>query len=99
MTQDVQPLAGFNLHAEEVLRHLKESHRPMELTVDGKVELVVMDAEEYQRLQGLAAGYGDFDDTGLDKALAEAEESIRTGRVYSVKEAFDEARRISGLPR
>ena len=97
--ENVQPLAGFDLHAEEVLRHLKETHRPIELTVDGKVELVVMDAEEYRRLQSLAAASDGFDEEGLGEALAEAEEEIRMGQLYSVEEAFDQARRLSGLPR
>lgn len=95
--KDVQPLAGFNLHAADVLRHLKEMHRPVELTVDGKVELVVMDAEEYQRLQNLA-GAAEFDDAGLDEVLAEAEEDIRMGRVRPAREVFEEIRRELGFP-
>ncbi len=88
--EDVQPLAGFDLHAESVLRQLKESHRPVGLTVDGKVELVVMDAEQYERLQSMAAASMEFDDEGLDEALAEAEEDIRMGRTKPAEEVFRE---------
>ena len=95
--QDVQTLADFDLHAEEVLRHLKESHRPMELTVDGKVELVVMDAQEYRRLREIAERFVEFDDEGLDEALAAAEEDIRMGRVRPAEEVFQEIRLKYGL--
>jgi hypothetical protein len=37
------------------MKQLKKSHRPVVLTVKGKAEAVVQDAESYQRLLDLAA--------------------------------------------
>ena len=96
-TQDVQPLATFDLHAEKVLRQLRETQRPVELTVDGKVELVVMDAREYARLKSLAELMDD--DEGLDEALQAAEEDIRMGRVRPAREVLDEIGRKLGFQR
>lgn len=64
--KDIDSLTAFQRNTKEHLRRLKRSRRPLVLTVNGRAELVVQDAESYQRLADLAE-------------RAEATASIRRG--------------------
>ncbi len=86
-------LAEFKHHAEEVIPQIKGTHSPIELTVLGKVEYVVLDAGEYQRLKDLAAHASE------EEGIRQGEEDFRMGRTHSVEEVFAEIRRITGLAR
>lgn len=66
LTQESQPLAAFRDHSSEFLAHLKQTHRPITLTLDGKPEIVLQEVSAYQRLLDLAAA-------------ADAGEGIRQG--------------------
>ena len=55
ITKDIQSMTTFRNHSSEVMQHLKESGRPVVLTVNGRAAAVVQDAEAYQRLLDLAA--------------------------------------------
>lgn len=48
ITKDIQSLTDFKRHTPEFLDRLKETGRPTILTVNGKAQLVVMDAAAYQ---------------------------------------------------
>jgi prevent-host-death family protein len=54
LSQDIQPLTDFKRNTPKFLRQLKETGRPLVLTINGKAELVVQDAASYQRLFELA---------------------------------------------
>ncbi len=56
LKRDITSLSNFQRNTREFLQGLKESARPLVLTVNGKAELVVQDAEAYQRLLDRAAG-------------------------------------------
>src|SRR5947207_5416440 len=47
---ELQPLDDFQRHAPDYIRRMKETRSPVVLTVNGKAELVVQDAESYQAL-------------------------------------------------
>ena len=66
ITKDIQTLTTFRRRSGDLMKQLKKSKRPVVLTVKGKAEAVVQDAEAYQRLLDLAA-------------LADAREGIRQG--------------------
>jgi prevent-host-death family protein len=51
ITKDIRPLTEFKRHTARFLSHLKETGRPSVLTVNGKPELVVMDAQAWQDVQ------------------------------------------------
>lgn len=55
IVDDIQPMTTFRNHSAKVMRHLKESGRPVVLTVNGKAAAGVQDAEAYQRLRDIAA--------------------------------------------
>ena len=48
--KDIFSLSDFQRKTREHIRRLKRSRRPEVLTVNGKAELVVQDAESYQAL-------------------------------------------------
>ena len=55
ITKDIQSLTNFRRKSGAFLKEMKKSKRPMVLTVNGKAEAVVQDAESYQRLLDSAA--------------------------------------------
>jgi prevent-host-death family protein len=50
LTRDIQSLSTFKRDTAKLVRQLKKTGQPVVLTVNGKAELVVQDAESYQRL-------------------------------------------------
>lgn len=50
LTRDIQSLSTFKRDTAKVVRQLKRTGEPVVLTVNGKAQLVVQDAESYQRL-------------------------------------------------
>ena len=47
---NIHSLTDFQRNAKQFVQHTKETQKPLVLTVDGKAEVVVLDAEAYQRL-------------------------------------------------
>ena len=47
---DIRSLTDFQRNFKVHLKHIKKSGRPLVLTINGKAELVVQDAESYQKL-------------------------------------------------
>jgi prevent-host-death family protein len=50
LTRDIQSLSTFKRDTAKLMRQMKKTKEPVVLTVNGKAELVVQDAESYQRL-------------------------------------------------
>jgi prevent-host-death family protein len=50
LTRDIQSLSTFKRDTAKIVRQLKKTVQPVVLTVNGKAELVVQDAESYQKL-------------------------------------------------
>jgi prevent-host-death family protein len=48
--KDVRPLTDFKRNTSGYLTRMKRTRRPVVLTVHGKAELVVQDAQSYQEL-------------------------------------------------
>ena len=49
LTREIQSLSTFKRDTAKVIRQLKKTGEPVVLTVNGKAELVVQDAESYQK--------------------------------------------------
>ena len=45
ITKDIQPMTAFRNRSAEFMRHLRESKRPVIVTVNGKAAAVVQDTE------------------------------------------------------
>ncbi len=50
LTRDIHSLSTFKRDTAKLIRQLKKTGQPVVLTVNGKAELVVQDAESYQKL-------------------------------------------------
>jgi prevent-host-death family protein len=93
IAKDIQSLSHFKRNTAAVIKAMKESGNPVVLTVNGKAEVVVQDAEAYQRLRELAekAEMMDF----LEKSRADME----AGRTVPAREALDKLARKYKLGR
>lgn len=83
VTKDIRPLTEFKRDTTRVLAHLKESRRPTVLTVNGKPELVVMDAQAWQDMQDR------IDREAAIAGIAQGLDGARAGRVTDAKQVFD----------
>jgi prevent-host-death family protein len=54
LTQDIRSLTEFKRNTSELMENIKQTKHPLVLTVNGKAELVVQDAESYQALLNAA---------------------------------------------
>ena len=93
ITKDIQPMTTFRNHSAEIMRHLKETKRPVILTVNGKAAAVVQDAEAYQRLLDLAA------EANAAEGVRQGLEDLTNGRTRPAAEVFDEFRTDYGISR
>jgi len=48
--REIRSLTDFQRNAKEHIRRMRETHSPLVLTVNGKAEVVVQDAEAYQQI-------------------------------------------------
>lgn len=79
---DIHPLTDFLRNHKEHLAKLKRAGRPEVLTVNGRAELVVQDAESYQRLLDLV------DRAGAIAAIGEGFSDADAGRVRPAREVL-----------
>jgi prevent-host-death family protein len=92
ITKDIQSLTAFRRNSGEFLRQLKRSKRPVVLTVNGKAEAVVQDAEAYQRLLDIAAR------ADIYEAIRQGVDDAVHGRTRPARKVFNELRRRHGVP-
>jgi PHD/YefM family antitoxin component YafN of YafNO toxin-antitoxin module len=89
--REIHPLTDFLRNHKAHVTRLKETHAPEVLTVNGKAELVIQDAESYQRL--------------LDRlhhmetlaAIQEGMASAERGELKPAAQVLDEMRAKYGL--
>jgi prevent-host-death family protein len=92
ITKDIQSLTSFRRNSGEFLKQLKKSKRPLVLTVNGKAEAVVQDAQAYQRLLDAAAR------ADVYEAIRQGLDDVVQGRTHPARKVFRELRRY-GVPR
>jgi prevent-host-death family protein len=93
ITKDIQSLTNFRRKSAQFLKQLKKSKRPVVLTVNGKAEAVVQDAEAYQRLLDIAAR------ADVYEAIRQGLDDVAHGRTRPAREVFNEMRRRYGISR
>jgi PHD/YefM family antitoxin component YafN of YafNO toxin-antitoxin module len=74
----------------ELLERLKKTGNPLVLTINGKAEVVVQDAEAYQQLLERVETID-----GIQRGLAD----VKAGRTKPTRKVFDRLRRKHGMPR
>ena len=93
ITKDIQPLTNFRNHSAAFLKHMRETRRPVVLTVNGRAAAVVQDAESYQRLLDLAA------EASVAEGIRQGREDVAAGRTRPAEEFLNELRAEFGIPR
>lgn len=90
--KNIETLTAFKRNTGEHVKRIKESGSPLVLTVNGKAELVMQDAESYQRMLEL------LDRAETAEAVREGLESVRQGRTMPL-DRFDKGMRKRIRPR
>jgi len=91
--KDIESLTAFKRNTNEYVKKIKESGAPLVLTVNGKAEIVVQDAESYQRMLEL------LDRAETIEAVREGLESVRQGRTMSLGQFDKEMRKKIRAPK
>ena len=92
LTKDIQAMTTFRRNPGKFMRHLKKSKKPLVLTINGKAEAVVQDAEAYQRLLDIAA------QADAREGIRQGAEDVKKGRVRPAREALEQFRRKHDIP-
>jgi PHD/YefM family antitoxin component YafN of YafNO toxin-antitoxin module len=90
--KDICSLSDFQRNARAHVEHLKRTGRPEVLTVHGQAELVVQDAEAYQKLLDLAANAAAI--IGIQRGL----QGMHAGTGEDAEDAFSSLERELGIP-
>jgi len=85
--KDIDSLTAFKRNTTEYVKKIKKSGTPLVLTVNGKAEIVVQDAESYQRMLEV------LDRAETIEALREGLESVRQGKTMSLDQFDKEMRK------
>ena len=91
ITKDIDSLTNFKRNTSEYLQRIKESGNPLILTVNGKAEVVVQDAESYQKLLELVDHIQAIE--GIQAGL----NSVQEGRTFPAKEALTKLKQKHGI--
>jgi prevent-host-death family protein len=92
INRDIQAMTTFRRNPGKFLKLLKKTKKPLVLTINGKAEAVVQDAEAYQRLLNIAAQA--YASEGIRQGL----EDVKKGRIRPAREALEMFRRIHAIP-
>lgn len=85
---DIHSLTDFLRNHKEHIERLKQAGRPEVLTVNGKAEIVVQDAESYQRLLDVVEHASAV--AGIKRGLADA----KAGRTKPAKQFVEEIKKL-----
>lgn len=90
--ENTETLKEFEQNAAFYAARLKQSQEPLVLTIDGRAELVVLDAETYQKIIAKA----EFAETV--EALKEGIEDFERGTGKPARQAFAELAKKYAIP-
>lgn len=90
LANDIRSLSDFKRNTTELLDRIRKTGNPLVLTINGRAEVVVQDAEAYQHL---------LDRLETVEALQRGLADVKAGRTKPARELFDRMRRKHGIPR
>ena len=90
LANDIRSLSDFKRNTSDLLDRLRTTGHPLVLTINGKAELVVQDAEAYQALLDRVEAI-----EGIQRGLAD----VKGGRTKPARQVFAQLRRKHGIPR
>jgi len=92
LSQDIHPLTDFKRNTSAFVNQMKKTRRPVVLTVNGKAELVVQDAESYQQILDRLEHFEAVEAIRLGIAAAE------DGQVKPARQALRQLQEKLGIP-
>jgi prevent-host-death family protein len=93
ITSDIQSLTTFRRRSGDFMKQLKNTKRPVVLTVKGKAAAIVQDAEAYQQLLDIAAG------ANAKEGIRQGLQDVKQGKVRPAKEFFADFEAEHGIHR
>jgi prevent-host-death family protein len=90
LANDIRSLSDFKRKTSELIDRLKKTGHPLVLTINGRAEVVVQDAEAYQEL---------LDRVETIDALQRGFADVKAGRTRPARHVFERLRRKHGIPR
>ena len=90
LANDIRSLSDFKRNTVDLLDRIRKTGNPMVLTINGKAELVVQDAEAYQALLDRVETL-----EGIQRGVAD----LKAGRTQPAQQVFGRLRRKHGIPR
>lgn len=91
--KDIQSLTDFKRHTLQYLKQMKKTGDPMVLTVNGRAELIVQDAQSYQELLERV----EYAETVA--ALRQGIQDFEQGKFQPARQALEELRQKHGISR
>lgn len=79
----IRPSSDLRNHYNEISKQCRESKNTVIITVNGRGDTAVLGLQHYNQMRS---------ELELLRALAEAEEDVKAGRVASMQDSFDELR-------
>lgn len=89
--RDIHPLTDFKRETTKFIKQIKETGEPVVLTINGKPELVVLDAHAYQELLDQKEHLETI--AGIRRGL----EDVKQGRVRPAREYFAEFMKANNI--
>ncbi len=83
--ESIRPSADLRNHYSEISKTVKETKKPVYITVNGRSDTVLVAHAQYEQMKA---------ELELLRMLAEAEEDVRMGRVAPVENTFAAARKM-----
>jgi prevent-host-death family protein len=90
ITEDIKTVSDLKKHTKEIFKQLHRTGRPIVITVNGRPDVVVLDAEQFEKKLKVL---------NLAVLLSEAEADIRAGRVRPAGVALSELRNAGKVSR
>jgi len=90
LANDIRSLSDFKRNTVDLLHRLRKTGHPLVLTINGKAELIVQDAEAYQALLDRVEAI-----EGIQRGLAD----VKAGRTKPARQVLARLRRKHGIPR
>jgi PHD/YefM family antitoxin component YafN of YafNO toxin-antitoxin module len=89
--RDIHPLSDFVRNTKKHVERLKESKTPEVLTINGRAEIVVQDAESYQAM------LDELEKARFVESLIAAEKEFEAGKSRPASEFFSEMKTKYGV--
>ncbi|MGB3650490.1 MAG: type II toxin-antitoxin system Phd/YefM family antitoxin [Rivularia sp. (in: cyanobacteria)] len=86
ISRDIHSLSSFKRNTPSFIEQMKQTGEPVVLTVNGKAEIVVQDAESYQKLLDALERLEAI--AGIKQGL----EDVEAGKTISIKEFEQEVK-------